>query len=150
MLQQDILNFDPRNVIARAYDQIIVAGFKPEVSIIVNMKGITSEIPPILHVLRLLARVVEILASGNAANCQTSDFPACSVRTVAADDFGFVAMDCGANRSRPDRLLRSTYKHMQHFRRADAIDNLQPSGLAPSLESPEWQRLACGDALPQA
>src|SRR5947207_8047782 len=134
MLQQNIFDFDSRNVIARADDQIIGAGFKPEVSIIVNVKGITSEIPPILHVLRLLARVVEILASGNAANGQTSDFTGSSIRTVAADHFGLIAVDRLANRSRPDRLLRSTNKHMQHFGRADAIDNLQPSGLAPSLE----------------
>src|SRR5207248_3689913 len=68
MLQQDVLNFNPCNVVTRTDNQVIGARLEPEVPVWIHAKGVAGEVPSVLHILSLLARTVQILASGDAAN----------------------------------------------------------------------------------
>src|SRR5205085_6757966 len=134
MLQQHVLNFDPCNVVTRTDDQVISPRLKPEVSILVHAERVAGEVPSILHVFRLLAFIIEILASGNSANSEAAYFAGSGVRAVVTNDLRLVAMDRSAGSSGSNLLFRCADKNLQHLGRTDAVNNFFPCRLVPRFE----------------
>src|SRR5437016_3146317 len=93
MLEQYVLYFDSRNVVTGADDQVVGARLEPEVAVFVDAERVASKVPSIVHVLRLLLRIVEIFAAGYAANCKPPDFVAGSSCAIAANHSRRVAMN---------------------------------------------------------
>src|SRR6202046_938600 len=112
-----------------------------EVAALVLHEGVAGEIPAVADI-RALPLVGEIATPGRAAYCKLADLTARFLLHVVVDDFCLVTGHwlSGASRCGVAETVRD--ENVQHFGRADAVENGLAGFRDPIVEYRRWQRLA--------
>src|SRR5580692_5507128 len=119
-----------------------------KISILILTERVAGDVPAVLHVF-LLTGVREIAAAGRAPHREPPNRSAWNVIEILVDDLGFVAWDGLSGDARSPVVKTAADENMQHFRRADAVEDRHAGALRPSLVDRSGKRLACGHGQPK-
>src|ERR1700722_1835223 len=119
-----------------------------EISILILTERVAGDVPAVLHVF-LLTGIREIAAAGRAAHGEPPNRSARNVVEVLVDDLGFVAGNGLSGHARPSIVETTADEHMQHFRRAYAVEDRHAGAFRPGFIDRSGKRLARGHSEPK-
>ena len=147
MVKQRILDLRAADVVAGGNDHVVGPRDIPEIAVGILAVTVARQIPAVDDVAALPLLVVEVFAAGRPP-CREQAF-AGRLQDVAGlvHNTGLVAGDRRAGRAGPDVVALGRNENVDHFRRAQAIDDPDPGCGPECLEGRQGQRFAGGNAL---
>src|SRR5208337_1163915 len=114
-----------------------------KVPILVLAECAAGHVPSVLHVFPL-TRVREVAAAGRAAHREAPDRSARNLVEILVDDLRFVIGRGGPGDARPSIVETAADEHVQHFRRAQAVEDRHAGAPRPGFADRRRKRLARG------
>src|SRR5262249_20244153 len=148
MLEQRRLHFRAGDVVAGRHDHVVGARLVPEVAVGIHDVGIAGYVPAVLHVLAL-AVVGGIAPPGRAAPGEAADGVGREILAFGVAHARLVARHRLAGRARANLVLGGADEDVQHFGRADAVEDLDAGGGEPGVERRLGQGFAGRHAFAQ-
>src|SRR5262249_50771198 len=136
------------DVVAGRNDHVVGARLVPEIAVGIHEVGVAGDVPAVLHVLAL-ALVGEIAAAGRPAHGEAADGVGRNLVALGVDHARLVAWHWLAGRARANLAFGRADEDVQHFGRADAVEDLDAGGGEPGVERRLGQGFAGRHAFAQ-
>src|SRR5262249_35823954 len=133
VLEQRRLYFGTRDVVARRNDHVVGARLVPEIAVGIHEVSVAGDVPAVLHVL-VLAFAGEIAAPGRPAHGEAADGVGRNLLALGVDHARLVTRHRLAGGARANLAFGRADEDVQHFGRADAVEDLDAGRGEPGVE----------------
>src|SRR5215510_8395893 len=150
MLKQYAFNFQSSDIDASTNDHVVVSALIMKESVTIANVDIAWNIPALPNVLLLIILQMQVTAPGGSLDCKKSRLTIRRrLHCFLIDNLGNVTGNCFSccTRTRTARTRRN--ENVEHLRRSETVENLDPRGRAPCPINRRRQRFARIDHKPQ-